>query len=40
MAHVFEKKKSTKVLLDDTTSISCRIETAQKNEDHMVRTSM
>ena len=36
MANVFEQKKSTKVTLDDTASLSCFIETAQKKDDHIV----
>ncbi|XP_012938998.1 PX domain-containing protein kinase-like protein isoform X2 [Aplysia californica] len=35
MANVFEQKKSTKVTLDDTTALSCSIETAQKKADHI-----
>ena len=36
MANVFEQKKSTKVTLDDTTLLTCFIETAQKKDDHVV----
>ncbi|CAL1544540.1 unnamed protein product [Lymnaea stagnalis] len=35
MASVFEQRKSNKVTLDDTTPLSCLIETAQKKEDHV-----
>ncbi|XP_059167032.1 PX domain-containing protein kinase-like protein isoform X2 [Physella acuta] len=35
MANVFEQRKSNKVTLDDTTQLSCSIETAQKKDDHV-----
>jgi hypothetical protein len=33
---VFEKKKALKVSIDDTVSLSCTLEAAQKTADHMV----
>lgn len=36
MATVFERRKSTKVNIDDTIPLSCSIETAEKREDHIV----
>jgi len=33
---VFEKKKALKVSIDDTVSLSCTLEAAQKSSDHMV----
>ncbi|XP_055883753.1 PX domain-containing protein kinase-like protein isoform X2 [Biomphalaria glabrata] len=35
MANVFEQRKSNKITLDDTTPLSCSIETAQKKDDHV-----
>ncbi|XP_062593709.1 PX domain-containing protein kinase-like protein isoform X1 [Saccostrea cucullata] len=35
MATVFEKKKETKVTLDDTIPLKCWVESAEKREDHM-----
>ncbi|XP_055999127.1 PX domain-containing protein kinase-like protein isoform X2 [Ostrea edulis] len=35
MATVFEKKKETKVTLDDTIPLKCLVESAEKREDHM-----
>ncbi|KAH9512832.1 hypothetical protein Btru_036707 [Bulinus truncatus] len=35
MATVFEQRKSNKISLDDTSPLSCLIETAQKKEDHV-----
>lgn len=35
MANLFEERKSIRANIDDTTLLTCNIETAQKNEDHM-----
>lgn len=34
--NVFEKKQQSKVTLDDTVPLSACIETAQKQDDHVV----
>ncbi|RUS82137.1 hypothetical protein EGW08_010111 [Elysia chlorotica] len=35
MANLFEERKSIRANIDDTTLLTCNIETAQKNDDHM-----
>ncbi|GFR64438.1 pX domain containing serine/threonine kinase [Elysia marginata] len=35
MANLFEERKSIRANIDDTTLLTCNIETAQKKDDHM-----